>query len=155
MTNWGFDESGNPIQDDNNSNGPKALRDAYDKQKERNDALEAQLNALKAEVTQQRVSSVFESLGVPGAASQYKGDADPEKIKEWVTTMQSVFGGTGAPAPIDNAPQVTLQGDAAAELQRMNEAGVQGVPLGNAEAAHGRVNDANNIQDLINAWKTM
>ena len=154
--NWGYDESGNMIQDPNQMNGPKALRDAYDAQKKRNDELQEQFAKLQAEVTQQRVSSVFADLGVPAAASQYRGDADPEKIKAWVNDMRSVFGATGAPAPIESSqPQVTLEGDAAAQLQRMNEAGTQGAPLGNAEAAYGRVNDAANVQDLINAWKTM
>ena len=42
-----------------------------------------------------------------------------------------------------------------AQLQQMNNAGQQGSPLGNAEAAAGRVNDANSIQDLISAWTTL
>lgn len=157
MTNWGFDDSADPNLDPNNMNGPKALREAYDKQKQRNDELEAKFAALQADLNQQKVASVFNELGVPGAASLYKGDADPEKIKEWATTMKSVFG-NGAPDPNDTVPPVppvALEGDQAAQLQRMNEAGQQGAPLGNAEAAFGRVNDATDIQGLINAWRTM
>lgn len=158
MTNWGFDNDADPSLDPNNMNGPKALREAYDKQKQRNDDLEAKFAALQADLNQQKVASVFNELGVPGAAALYRGDADPEKIKEWATTMQSVFGATGAPDPnnsVPPVPPVTLEGDQAAQFQRMNEAGQQGAPLGNVEAAYGRVNDATDLQGLLNAWKTM
>lgn len=156
--NWGFDDNGNMNQDPNNMNGPKALREAYDKQKERNDKLQADFDSLRAELTQQKVSSVFNELGVPGAASLYKGEAEPEAIKQWVTAMQSTFGGSGAPAPsnsVEPPAAPLMDGDTAAQFQRMQEAGTQGVPLGNAEAAFGRVNDASSTQDLINAWKTL
>lgn len=156
--NWGFEGNANDNQDPNSMNGPKALREAYDKQKARNDELEAKFNALQADLRQQKVTSVFNELGVPGAASLYQGEADPEKIKEWATAMRSAFGGTGAPAPtnpVDTPAAPVMDGDVAAQFQRMQEAGSQGAPLGNAEAAFGRVNDASSTQDLINAWKTL
>lgn len=156
--NWGFEDGTNGNQDPNNMNGPKALRDAYDKMKAKNEELQAQFVQIQADLRQQKVSSVFNELGVPAAASLYQGEADPEKIKEWATTMQSVFGGSGAPAPItpvDQTQPPAMTGDVAAQFQRMQEAGTQGVPLGNVEAAAGRVNDATDIQGLINAFKTM
>lgn len=158
MTNWGAEDNGYEVQDPNNQNGPKALREAYDAMKKKNEELQSQFSQIQADLRQQRVSSVFSELGVPGAASLYQGEADPEKIKEWATTMKTVFGGSGAPAPITPVDQTTppaMDGDTAAQFQRMQEAGTQGVPLGNAEAAFGRVNDASSTQDLINAWKSM
>jgi hypothetical protein len=35
----------------------------------------------------------------------------------------------------------------------MNEAGQQGTPLGNAEMAQANINDATDLQGLLNAWK--
>jgi hypothetical protein len=156
--NWGYDQNNLATPDPSDMNGPEPLRKAYRAQKEQNDELRAQFAALQAEVKAQKVQSIFNELGVPAAASQYQGDAEPEKIKEWVTTMQSVFGGSGAPAPIaatPTTPPVTLEGDMAAQLAAMQNAGTQGQPLGNAEAAFGRVNDATDIQGLINAFKPM
>lgn len=156
--NWGYDQNGDTGQESNNLNTPPALRAAYDAQKKQNEELRAQFAALQAEVKGQKVQSIFNELGVPAAASQYQGDAEPEKIKEWVTTMQSVFGGSGAPAPIattPTTPPVTLEGDMAAQLAAMQNAGAQGAPLGNVEASFGRVNDATDIQGLINAFKPM
>jgi len=158
MTHWGAEDNGYDNQDPNNMNGPKALREAFDKQKAMNDELKAQLSAIQTDLRQQKVASVFSELGVPGAASLYQGEAEPEKIKEWATTMKSVFGGSGAPAPInpvDPPAAPVMDGELAKQFQQMQEAGAQGAPLGNAEAAFGRVNDASSTQDLINAWKTL
>lgn len=154
--NWGFEGNDSTNLDPSDMNGPKALREAYAKQKERNDALEAKFNELQKDLRNQKVATVFNELGVPGAASLYQGDADPEQIKQWTQSMQSVFGGTGAPAPttsVDTPP--LMGGDQAAQFQQMQEAGTQGVPLGNVEAAYGRVNDATDIQGLLNAFKSM
>jgi len=92
---------------------------------------------------------VFESLGAPGAATVYQGPPDPEKAREWFTTMQSVFGNGSAqgssPEPV--APAIT-QGQQAA-LQQMSQAGHEGTPMGNFEAAASAVGQANSIEELI------
>lgn len=156
MSNWGIEDDSN-LDGNNALPGPKALRDAYEAQKQKTKELEDSLASIQRELTQQKVSSTLSELGIPAAAAeQYKGEADPTKVREWATTMQSIFGGgsgvPNTPNPVDQAP-VTLQGDAAQQYQRMNEAGQQGTPLGNVEMAQANINDATDLQGLLNAWK--
>lgn len=154
MTNWGFEDENASQVNHNEGNGPKALREAYEAMKKQNEELASGLKAITDQLTAQRVSSTFEALGVPGAAKLYKGDADPEKIKTWVTDMQTAFGNSGAPSPNDPPPPLS-DTDQAAQFQRMSEAGQSGTPLGSAEQAMGRVGDAKTPQDLINAFKML
>lgn len=158
MSNWG-------IEDDTNlaattEGGPKALRDAYDALKQQNTELAAGLAAVNKQLRDTSVASTLGELGIPAtAAEQYKGEADPTKVREWATTMQSLFGGGGgAPAPTpttDTTPPVTLEGDAAAQLQRMSEAGQSGTPLGSMEAAQAGIGDATDLSGLLSAWQNI
>lgn len=152
MSNWGFDDNDNAGQgNDSASNGPKALRDAYTALQKQNADLAASLATIQQDLRATKVNGVFESLGVPAAASQYQGDADPVKITEWVNSMKEVFGSQGAPVPNPaDATTPVLTGDAAAQFQRLNEAGQSGTPLGSMELAQAGVNDATDIQGLIN-----
>lgn len=152
MTQWGYDDNDNAGQDNSNElTGPKALRDAYEAQKKILADMQAEVTALREERQKEKLGAVFESLGVPGAASLYKGEADPQKAKEWVETMRSTFGGgnQGGTPPVADSQPPALEPDAQAQYQRMTEAGQQGVPLGNMDAAFAAVGDANNINDLI------
>lgn len=154
MTQWGYDDSDNAGQDNNSElDGPKALRDAYKALKAQNDELNQKLTSFLEDQSKAKVSQVFESLGIPGAANLYQGPADPEKAKEWATSMQSVFGtgNQGAPAPVaDSQPALTQ--DQQAQYQRMTEAGQNGTPLGGMEAAQAAVGDATDIAGLIAAF---
>ena len=157
MTNWGFDDNDNAGQGNlSESNGPKALRDAYTKLQEQNKTLADSLATIQADLRATKVAGVFESLGVPAAASQYQGDADPAKITEWVTNMKAVFGSQGAPVPNPvDANTSPLSGDAAAQFQRLTEAGQSGTPLGSMEMAQANINDATDIQGLINTFNNL
>jgi len=143
---WGYENSGAQGE---NLDGPKPLRDAYEALKKQNDELNTKLTSFLEDQQKQKLASVFESLGAPGAASVYQGPPDPEKAREWFTTMQSVFGNGSAqgssPEPV--APAIT-QGQQAA-LQQMSQAGHEGVPMGNFEAAASAVGSANSIEELI------
>jgi hypothetical protein len=151
VTNWGFDDNDNAGQaNDSASSGPKALRDAYTALQQQNKDLAASLATIQQDLRATKVSGVFESLGVPAAAPLYQGDADPAKIQEWVTTMKTAFGSQGTPSvPNSVDPAPVLTGDAAAQFQRLNEAGQSGNPLGSMELAQAAVNDATDIQGLI------
>src|SRR6478609_7400078 len=92
MTEWGYENNEQNTQAGNNLDGPKALRDAYDAMKKQNDELTQKLTSFLEDQNKQKMATVFESLGVPGAVSVYQGDADPEKARQWVESMQSVFG---------------------------------------------------------------
>lgn len=148
---WGY-ESEN--LDESQMNGPKALRDAYKALKQQNDELNSKLTSFLESQQKQQMSTVFTTLGVPGAADLYQGEPDPEKAKAWVDTMRGVFGsGTaqGEVAPVSSPPAIT--DDQQAALQRMTEAGQSGVPMGNIDAAQAGVNGAGNLQELIAAFQ--
>ncbi len=160
MSNWGFEDENTGQANTNEMNGPKALRDAYEAQKLKNKELEDSLASIRTELTQQKVSSTLSELGLPSAAAeQYKGEADPEKVREWATTMKSIFGGgqenPGTPNPTDQAAQPTLDASTQQQLQRMTEAGQSGTPLGNMEAAQAAVGDANDVNALLAAWRNV
>lgn len=142
---WGYEDNAGQGE---NLDGPKALRDAYAALKKQNEELNGKLTSFLEDQQKQKLASVFESLGVPGAAQVYQGDADPEKAKAWVESMRGVFGNgsaQGDPAPA--APAFTQ--DQQAALQQMTQAGSDGVPMGNFEAASAAVGQANSIDELI------
>lgn len=158
MTQWGYeDNDGTQAGDDNEMNGPKALREAYKQLKIQSEQTNQMLQELLNEKKQNQLRTVFDSLGVPEAAKVYQGDADPEKAKAWVDSMRSVFGGQGVtPGGQEQAPAApTLPPSMQAQFERMNQAGQDGAPLGNVEAAQAAVNDATDLQGLLNSFKNM
>ena len=147
---WGM---GNDEDQDNlPGDGPKALRDAYKALKQQNDDLNSKLTSFLEGQKKQQLETVFTSLGVPGAASLYQGEPDPDKAKAWVETMRATFGnGTvqGEPAPAPIQPAITEEKQA--QYEAMTQAGMTGTPMGNFDAAAAAVNSATSMQDLINA----
>lgn len=151
---WGsasHDDLGNTHND-----GPKALREAYDTLKQQNEDLNKKLTSFLEGQQKQQLENVFTTLGVPGAASLYQGEPDPEKAKAWVQTMQGVFGtgsvlgdGPVAPTPV----QPALTDEQQAQFQRMSEAGQSGVPMGNFEAAQSAVGSATDMASLVAAFQ--
>ena len=151
---WGYEDNDNAGQDNNNLDGPKALREAYAALKKQNEETTAMVRELLNEKKTSQLAAVFDTLGVPGAASVYQGDADPEKAKAWVESMRGVFGGNtqGSTPPVaDQTPALDAQTQQ--QFERMTEAGQSGTPMGNAEAAHAAVGNAQNIEDLIAAFQ--
>lgn len=157
MTNWGFeDDNVLDLGNSNEATGPKALRDAYEAMKKQNEELNQKLTSFLEEQTQQKMATVFESLGVPGAQAAYQGPNDPQKAKEWVDQMRSVFGG-GQPQQAAEVQPITptLPPSMQAQFERMNQAGTDGTPVGNYEAAQAAINDASDTQVIINAFKNL
>jgi hypothetical protein len=151
MTQWGYEDNDDAGQDNTTElEGPKALRDAYNKLKQQSEETNNLVRQLLEDKKKSQLADVFQSLGVPGAKDVYQGDADPEKAKAWVESMRGVFG-TGnpgeTPSVVDSAP--ALAPDAQAQYQRMTEAGQSGVPMGNMDAAYAAVGDATDINGLI------
>src|SRR5258707_13528291 len=158
MSNWGFEENddANGLGNTNEGNGPKALRDAYEAIKKQNEELNAKLTGFLEDQTRAKMATVFESLGAPGAQAAYDGPADPAKAKEWVDSMRSLFGG-GQPqqAAEEVATPPALPPSMQSQFERLTAAGSEGTPVGNVEAAQAAVNDANDIQGLINSFKNL
>lgn len=155
MTNWGLDDSQTDDQGNYNNDSPGGLRQFAEKTQKENKELRDQLAQIQRTLQVQSVQSVFNDLGVPGAASQYEGDADPEKIKAWVEDQRKIFGapsqGTPPVAPEVNAPTDSLPPMLQQQMEAFTQAGQQGTPLGTVEQAYANVNDANDLQGLINA----
>lgn len=158
---WGYNDDNDDAGQDNNIDfdGPKALRDAYKKQQQVISAIQAELQAEREERKKEKLTSVFESLGVPGAKDMYQGDADPEKAKAWVESMRGVFGAApaqGVTPVADSAPvQPVIDQAQAEQYQRMTEAGQNGTPIGGFEAAQAAVSDASDLASLIAAFDNM
>ncbi len=153
MSNWGFeDNDGANLGNSNVADGPKALRDAYEAMKKQNEELNKALTSFLEEQRQQKMATVFESLGVPQAAQVYDGPADPEKAKAWVESMRGVFGGA-APVAAEQSTEPRLPESMQAQFERLSQAGNDGAALGNVEAAQAAVNDATDIQGLLNAFQ--
>lgn len=155
MSNWGFENDGTDgLDNSNEANGPKALRQAYEAMKKQNEELSNQLTSFLEEQKAAKMATVFESLGVPQAAQVYDGPADPEKAKAWVESMRGVFGGA-APVAAEQSTQSKLPESMQAQFERLSQAGNDGAALGNVEAAQAAVNDANDVQALINSFKNL
>lgn len=152
---WGYTDGNSEGQGETELSGPKALREAYAAMKAQNEELKNGLAAIRQDINKQRIATVFETLGAPQAASLYTGEPDPEKAKEWFSTMQSVFGGGahgGNPASAsDSTPG--LEAGVQDQFQRMTQAGADGVPMGNMESAQSAVGSATSIEDLLNVYK--
>jgi hypothetical protein len=136
MSNWGYDDN-DSTQAGNNLDGPKALREAYDKLKSQNEELNAKLTSFLESQETQKVASVFESLGVPGAQEHYKGDANPEAIASWVNNMKATFGGQVAPATeVHESVQPTLTPEQQGSFQSFMSAGDSAEQMTRYEAAN-------------------
>lgn len=157
MSDWSSDPMDTNPGNDNDLNGPAALRAAYKAMKTKNEEMEQTLKSLQAESRQRAVADTLTSLGIPAtAAPLYSGEADPTKVTEWANTMKSVFGGgTPAPTPTSEPQQPTLDPATQAQFQQMTEAGQQGTPLGNVEAAYASLGDAKNSDDLIRMFANL
>lgn len=146
---WGYGDP-NEGQASTQFDGPKALREAYDAQKKLIEDMRADMERDRAERKQEKLASVFTNLGVPGAAALYQGEPDPEKAAEWVNTMKATFGNGNVQGEVTQAPvQPALAADQQEQYQRMSEAGQNGVPMGNFEAASAAVGQATDIESLI------
>lgn len=152
---WGYNDGNDVTSQGNNTDnsGPKALRDAYEAMKAQNKELQDGLAAIQNELRAQKVSSVFDSLGIPGAAKLYAGDADPEKAREWAESMRSVFGGGNPGGTPQEAAQQSIDSATQDQLQRMNEAGSAGQPLTNLDAASQGIGQAGDVQALIDVMR--
>lgn len=157
MTQWGYDNSNEGAQpgNENELDGPKALRDAYAALKKQNEETMAMVSELLAEKKSAQASAVFESLGIPETVRSL-APTDPTEAKAWAETMRTAFGGGnqgGTPPVADNtqAAAPVLPASMQAQFERMTEAGQSGSPLGNLDAAFNAVGDATDIQGLIAA----
>lgn len=139
MSNWGEDYDDNTNSNGNSDSTGEGIRGYIKRLEDTNKDLNTKLTSFLEDQQKQKMNVVFESLGVPGAASVYQGDADPEKAKQWVESMRGVFGGTVAHATDDQpvAPQVPAE--ALQQMNAFNQSGTNSDPVGKFEAATGQI----------------
>lgn len=160
MSNWGFEENDDNAQAGQNHelDGPKPLRNAYDALKKQNEELNQKLTSFLEEQNKAKLASVFENLGIPGAANVYQGPADPKAAAEWAESMKQVFGTSnqgGTPPVADEPAAPALPASMQAQFERMSEAGQGGNPTGNFDAANAAIGDASSNADIIAAFERL
>jgi len=137
------------IGDDNVSDGPKPLRDAYKAQKAKVDELTARLAKLEAESNRNTAADLIEAAGAKRSlAKHYTGDPDPDKISSWLNDFRDALG-VAQSQPADAAP--SLATETQAQYEKMNQQGTGSGTTGNLEAAAGDLSGANSTADLIAA----
>lgn len=152
MNDWDF---GTDLNNDNpdQANTNKGLRGWAESVQKKNDELSKQLADVLAFQKAYQMQSVFKDLNVPEAAAKlYKGDADPEAIKSWVTDVRTAFGigTTDAPTdqPVTPVSPVLTPGQENL-FQQLTAAGEAGRPSTGLEDAQRGVNQAGSVADLI------
>lgn len=149
MNSWGYNDNGTDGQPNNTDGSGGGLRQFATQVQQENKALKDQLAAIQQRLDSQAIQSVFDSAGVPGAAAHYKGDADPVKVNEWITSMKSAFGASGVTPPTSTDQPPLLSPEQQSQMQRMNEAGAAGTPLTTMEQALNNAGQVGNVNDLI------
>lgn len=105
---------------------PKALREAYKREKERREAVERELNEFKTTLKRSEVESKVKAAGIPEAFIEDALRA--EDPGQWIEARRGLFGGAGTEETPDNqepSGQPALSPD---EIKRMQ--GVQGINPG-------------------------
>lgn len=73
--------------------GPKALREAYEKEKESRKALEERLARLEREDRESKLASALKESGVnPKVAGLVPANIEPDKVSEWLSEYGELFG---------------------------------------------------------------
>jgi hypothetical protein len=137
MSEYGFEygeteELGEP---QSNPQGPKWFREYMDKVSGQLGELKAENDRLKATQRQSEVAEALKAKGyAPTAATLYGGE--PTKLDEWLTQHGSALaklpapegqGGESEGQPPAGPPASSVPLDGQGQMQRMQEAGTQGV----------------------------
>ena len=82
-----------PTQDVQQTSGPKALRDAYEREKEARKALEERLTRIEQESKRAKLAEALKGSGVnPEALGDSLNHIDPEKAADEVAAWRKAFG---------------------------------------------------------------
>jgi hypothetical protein len=165
MSEYGFEDYMNddvPTEREENQT-MKVLREKAEADSKRIQELSEKLARLEENSRQNSVASVFEAAGVsPKVAKFYKGEADTEKVNQWLAENAEVFGlaANRDDAPIQEVaerqaapatPQVTFEQQQA--YLRMQNAGIDGQPSDNHGEVMGSLNAAQNMDELLAAMQ--
>lgn len=109
--------------------GPKALRDAYEKEKEARKELETRLARLEQDDQAKKLAAALEGKGVnpKAAALAQKAGVTPDKVDEWVAEYGELFG----------IAQEEQSGGGVDEETKQQIAAVSGTPTGTVPVTNG------------------
>lgn len=111
MSDFDWDEEETEVQE--TPQGPKALRDLYNKQKDELKTLKEGFKSLQQVVKEQELTRAFTSKGLPEKAiGLFPKDVDPteENISKFVADYGDLFGhGTSPVEPVSPAQNVTAE----------------------------------------------
>ena len=129
------------------STGPKALRDAYEREKEARKALEERLNRLEEQDRKAKLADRLKNAGVqnPDALGDYAKLIDPDKAEDFLTAVKRSMG-----YEVEQAEPALSDEDQAAL------AAVSGEPSGTAPVTTG--DNAANLAAIDNEadfWKAI
>lgn len=129
------------------NSGPKALRDAYEREKEARKALEERLARLEEQDRKAKLADRLKNAGVqnPDALGDFAQVIDPDKAEDFITAIKRSMGLEAAEA----APAVSAEDVAAL-------AAVSGEPSGTAPVTTG--DNAANLAAIDNEadfWKAI
>lgn len=143
-----FDENGNPIDAQAPGDGsPKALRDAYEKQKAQNAALEKQVQELMAKDRKREIEDALSEKGINAKVAKFIPVDMP--LEDWLQENGELFGVSAA----------STDGETKVATQEAAPAPAVPHPLQNqfaasAAAAEGAKAPAGNV-DLAKAQETL
>lgn len=129
------------------ASGPKALREAYEKEKEARRVLEERLTKIEQESQAQKLATALEGKGVNPKAAQLalSQGVTPDKLDDWLGQWGDLFG-------VQQVEQSS--GSAVGETTQQQLQAVSGAPSGAPSATSGDVSAAlgaiDNEQDF---WK--
>lgn len=87
------DDEPNASESAPTNGGPKALRDAYEREKDARKALEERLAAIEADNKRAKLESALKGTGVdPAALGDHLNALDPEKAADQVAAWRRAFG---------------------------------------------------------------
>ena len=119
----GYDEQPEP-----NQGGPKALREAYEKEKEARRALEERLAKLETKDQTKSLATALEGKGVNPKVAKLalKEGVTPDKLDDWLSEWGDVFG-----------IEQTRSSEGVDETTKQQLQAVSGAPTGTAPATGG------------------
>jgi hypothetical protein len=130
------------------ASGPKALREAYEKEKEARKALEDRLTAIEQESQAQKLATALEGKGVNPKAAKLalSQGVSPDKLDEWLGEWGDLFGvqaEQSSGSAVDESTQQQLQAVSGAP------SGAPPANSGDAVAALGAIDNEQDFWSFI------
>lgn len=168
LSEYGFDFNDGEdagLGENEQSKGPKWFREGLDKLSNQNKELREKIQSLEAEKAKTELADTLRAAGIdPGAAALYQGE--PDKVDDWLNANKAwlkpleTSGEGEQQEEQEQAPQgppaSTVPAEGQEQMQRMQEAGTQGVapPAGSDKEAAAAIAALASPEDLAAYMKS-